>query len=173
MLDECGQPVSVGQLGRNIVSVKRLVSHVDVRDERDDPSVSMAVRLDAELDNREVVTLLDDRGWTSSGTWSGVTLAEIDETARVVVGPDEPRDDETGEEAEAGHWECLCETLAVQGVGIDVASLRSLPHDVVLSARLLDRIEASSNGPDPDARRLTSDPGGADHGPGGRPHLPE
>lgn len=119
--------------------VKRLVSHVDAHHGE---AVSLSVRFEAELDDGRRVLVLDDRGWSSSGTWSQVSSAEIEETARVVVGPDEPRDGETWQEAEAGHLAYIREILVGQGVEIGVAELRSLPHDVVLSTRLLDRIEA-------------------------------
>jgi hypothetical protein len=126
--------------GGNIVTVKRFVSYVDAADQDRAQGVSAAVRFGAELDDGEFVVLLDDRGWASSGAWSQVSLAEVDETTRVVVGPDEPRDHETWEEAEAGHWGHLREILAEQGVDIGVADLRSVPHDVVPSTRLLERI---------------------------------
>jgi hypothetical protein len=124
-----------------------LVSYVDAADERRTQGVSLAVRFGAELDDGEFVLLLDDRGWTSSGTWTQVSVAEVDETTRVVVGPDEPRDGETWEEAETSHWEGLREILAEQGIAIGLADLRSLPHDVVPSTQLLDRVAGSLSGP--------------------------
>ncbi|WP_129785267.1 hypothetical protein [Promicromonospora panici] len=151
MLYERGQTASASQFGRNKVPIKRLVSYVDAHDEGDTEDVSLAVRFEAELDDGELFPVLDDRGWSSSGTWSQVSSTEIEETARVVVGPDEPRDDETWQEAEASYWAYVRELLVEQGIEIDVANLRLLPHDVILTRRLLDRIEASSDGPDPDA----------------------
>jgi len=125
--------------------IKRLVSYVDARNEINPEKVSLSVRCEAELDEGEFVVLLDDRGWSSSGTWSQVSLADIEETTRVVVGPDEPRDDETTEEADSSYWDYIREVLAEQGVEIDIASLRSLPHDVLPSTRLLEQMERSSN----------------------------
>lgn len=128
----------------DIISVKRLVSHVEVGDEDRPSAVSFTVRYGAELHDGQFVLLLDDRGWASSGTWSQVSPAEVDETTRVVVGPDEPRDGEAWEESEASHWEYLRGILAEQGIEIGVADLRSLPHDVLPSTRLLERMDASS-----------------------------
>ncbi len=105
------------------------------------------MRFGAELDDGEFVVLLDDRGWTSSGTWTQVSVAEVDETTRVVVGPDEPRDGGTWEEAETSHWDGLREILAEQGVEIGLVGLRSLPHDVVPGTRLLNRIAGNPSGP--------------------------
>lgn len=128
--------------------IKRLVSHVDA-DDADDArnvdQVSLSVRFEAELDDGKVVLLLDDRGWSSSGTWSEVSSAEIEETTRVVVGPDEPHDDGTWQEAEASYWDYIREILAEQGVETDSAGLRSLPHDVVPGARLLGRMGRSAD----------------------------
>lgn len=121
--------------------VKRLVSYVDAHHGSKTEEVSLSVRLKAELDDGALVLLLDDRGWSSSGTWAEVSRAEIEETARVVAGPDEPRDGETWHEAEAAYLAYIREILVGQGTEVAVADLRSLTHDVVLSARLLNRIE--------------------------------
>lgn len=121
--------------------VKRLVSYVDTDQLRSVEQVSLSVRFEAELDDGTRLLVLDDRGWSSSGTWSQESSAEIEETARVVVGPDEPRDGETWQEAETSHLAYIREILVEQGAEIDVADLRSLPHDVVLSTRVLNRIE--------------------------------
>jgi hypothetical protein len=133
--------------GADIVPIKRLVSYVDADDAIGTDQVSLSVRFEAELDDGRLVLLLDDRGWSSSGTWSQVSSAEIEETTRVVVGPDEPHDDGTWEEAETSYWDYIREILAEQGVEIDSAGLRSLPHDVIPSARLLGLMERSSDGP--------------------------
>jgi hypothetical protein len=127
------------------LSVKRLISYVDANDEINTDDVSLSVRFEAELDDGKHVLLLDDRGWSSSGTWSQVSRAEIEETTRVVVGPDEPHDDETWEDAETGYWDYIREILAEQGVEVDSADLRSLPHDVIPGARLLGLMERSSD----------------------------
>ena len=41
---------------------------------------------------------------------------------------------------ETGHWNTLAANLRAQGVVVDARELRQLPHDVVLSDRLLARL---------------------------------
>jgi hypothetical protein len=100
------------------------------------------------------VALLDDRGWTTSlgefavgddpeaatsgqgqpagsAVWS---VEAVQETARVVVGPDEPPAGRSLEDMESDHWAHLGGVLSQHGVVVD--AVRRLPHDVVLS-RLL------------------------------------
>jgi hypothetical protein len=62
------------------------------------------------------------------------------DTARTVVGPDEPFDGSTYEDAAASHWAYLAEELRRQGIVVDGPELSRLPHDVVLSERLLARL---------------------------------
>jgi hypothetical protein len=97
---------------------------------------------------------LDDRGWTASALrassvgevpdqpdiWAVTSVEEIEETARVVVGPDEPAEGRSQEDAEADHWSYLADVLRQQGVVVDALELKRVPHDVVLSERLLARI---------------------------------
>jgi hypothetical protein len=84
--------------------------------------------------------LLNDRGWGSSGTWAEQPLKEIQETARMVVGPDEPPKGRSHEEEATLHWAYLQRIAQKQGVAVDADVLRHLPHDVVLSRQLLARI---------------------------------
>jgi hypothetical protein len=58
----------------------------------------------------------------------------------MVVGPDAPPADRSEEDMEILHWTSLQEIAQRQGVAVDAAELRRLPHDVVLSQRLLARI---------------------------------
>ena len=88
--------------------------------------------------------LLDDRGWGSSGGWPELTVKEIQENARTVVGPDEPADGHSQEEAARLHWAYLQRIAQRHGVAVDADKLRELPHDVVLSQRLLARIGGGS-----------------------------
>jgi hypothetical protein len=118
-------------------AVARLVTHVDY-DGTDRTSVS--ARLEAELSNGRRVLLLDDRGWSGSGNIEDGGLEQIETTARAVVGPDEPPDGESYAHMEASHWATLAETLRRAGVDVDGSALRQLPHDVVLSDRLLARV---------------------------------
>jgi hypothetical protein len=73
-------------------------------------------------------------------TWAVTSVEDIEETARVVVGPDEPPEGYSQEEAEAAHWAYLADVLRQEGVVLDALELKLLPHDVVLSERLLARI---------------------------------
>jgi hypothetical protein len=93
-----------------MVTAARLVTLVDVGDRVDDPGgLSLSARHEAVLEDGRRVPLLDDRGCTTSpelgmadrpeadssrqgrpdrsAVWS---VEAIEETARVVVGPDEP-----------------------------------------------------------------------------------
>ena len=89
------------------------------------------------------VLLLADRGWSASGPpniWAVTSVEEIADTARIIVGPDEPFGGRSQEDMEADHWASLAAVLRHQGVGADAAELGRLPHDVVLSEQLLARI---------------------------------
>jgi hypothetical protein len=61
----------------------------------------------------------------------------VQETARVVVGPDEPHVGRSPADMESDHWAHLSRVLAQHGVVLDALGLKRLPHDVVLSKRLL------------------------------------
>jgi hypothetical protein len=90
--------------------------------------------------------LLDDRGWTQELRGAGADLVDdlwaltpegdIVETARLVVGPDEPFGGRTQDDMETDHWETLAGILRAQGVVVDAGELRQLPHEVELSDRL-------------------------------------
>jgi hypothetical protein len=146
--------------------VARLVTLVDVRGEVTDPrQMSVSALHEAVLEDGRRVLLLDDRGWTSAAltaswgevpdgesrrdqldTWALTSVEDIEETARVVVGPDEPPDGYSQEEAETDHWAYLADVLRKQGVVVDALELKRLPHDVVLSERLLARIGRGRGG---------------------------
>jgi hypothetical protein len=134
--------------------VTRLVTYVDLREGADDPAqISVTARHEAVLEDGRRVLLLDDRGWSAEtftafpagdgmrkerhpDAWATTSVEEIEQTARVVVGPDEPVDGASYEAAEDGHWAYLSDLLAQQGVVAEAQDLRRLPHDVVLSERL-------------------------------------
>jgi hypothetical protein len=135
-----------------VAAVARLITFADVNDWPGQPAgqVSCSAVLKAELaDGREIV-LLDDRGWSGSvrfaggggpsDQWSHVTREDVEETARTVVGPDEPADGESQEDAARMHWAFLAAALEDRGGEASAEALRSLPHVVVLSDRLLRRI---------------------------------
>jgi hypothetical protein len=150
-----------------MAAVTRLVTLVDFRDEDADArQMSVSALHEAVLEDGRHVLLLDDRGWTSAAlrafwppdgaegesqrdqldTWTVTSVEDIEETARFVVGPDEPPDGCSQEEMEADHWAYLAGVLRQQGVVVDALELRRLPHDVVLSERLLARIGRGGGG---------------------------
>jgi hypothetical protein len=150
-----------------VAAVTRLVTLVDVNDEvADTRQMSVSARHEAALADGRRVLLLDDRGWTSSAlrafwppegadgesrrdqldTWAVMSVEDIEETARVVVGPDEPAEGRSQADAEADHWAHLADVLRQQGVVVDALDLKQLPHDVVLSERLLARIGRGRGG---------------------------
>jgi hypothetical protein len=124
--------------------VTRLVTVVDVDDNAADArQMSVSARHEAVLANGHRVLLLDDRGWSSSGPpniWATTSVEDIVDTARVVVGPDEPFGGRSYGDMETDHWADLSEVLRRQGIVADALELKRLPHDVVLSERLLARI---------------------------------
>jgi hypothetical protein len=149
-----------------MAAVTRLVTLVDVRDDVADPrQMSVSALHEAVLEDGRRVLLLDDRGWTSAAltaswgevpdgesrrdpldTWALTSVEDIEETARVVVGPDEPAEGRSQADAEADHWAYLADVLRQQGVVVDALELKQLPHDVVLSERLLARIGRGRGG---------------------------
>ncbi len=135
-----------------MAEVARLITCVDVDDWPDQPDrqVSVSAVLKAELSDGREVVLLDDRGWSQTTffagepaapqQWISVTREDIEETARMVVGPDEPPDGGTDEDAAQMHWSLLAGTLAERGIVVSADDLRSLAHPVALTDRLLARI---------------------------------
>jgi len=127
-------------------TVTRLVTLVELREDvADARQMSIAARHEALLADGRRLLLLGDRGWTSSvhgvtDIWSATSVEDIENTARMVVGPDEPFDGRSQADMEADHWAYLADVLRQQGVAIDAAKLKRLPHDVVLGERLLARI---------------------------------
>ncbi|MEV4163197.1 hypothetical protein [Nonomuraea dietziae] len=115
------------------------MTFVDVDDQAAD-TISVSARHEAELVDGTRVLLLNDRGWGSSQGWAATSVADIQETTRAVVGPDEPFGGRSQEDMEADHWASLQQLAQRQGVIVDAAALRQLPHDVVLSQQVLARI---------------------------------
>jgi hypothetical protein len=136
-----------------VVAVSRLIIYVDVNDWPGQPAgqVSCSAGLKAELADGRDVVLLDGRGWSvgvrvvgggaASDQWSWMTQEDVEETARTVLGPDEPAAGESYEDAARAHWSALAEALHQAGVAASADALQSLPHVVVLSDRLLGRID--------------------------------
>lgn len=148
-------------------AVTRLVTFVDLADGVGDTrQMSFSARHEALLLDGRSVLLLDDRGWTWSSLiavqadasdrdstreqqpdiWATTSVEDIEQTARMVVGPDEPIDGYSQEDAERGHWAYLSDVLRQHGVVADAPDLTRLPHDVVLSERLLARVGHSATG---------------------------
>ena len=126
--------------------VVRIVTLTDIQEHPDARTISVSARQEAVLDDGGRLLLLDDRGWSSSlrgagadelDIWAGMSEHEIAETTRVVVGPDEPFGGRSQADMETDHWNALAEKLRAQGVAVDGSELMQLPHDVVLSDRLL------------------------------------
>ncbi|TDC79997.1 hypothetical protein E1283_01535 [Streptomyces hainanensis] len=129
--------------------MNRLVTHAEL-DEAHTAArqLSVSARLEAVLADGRALVLLADRGWSSSligaaDLRDGTSVEDIVDTARTVVGPDEPIDGQSQEQAAAAHWSALADILARQGVDADPRELARLPHDVVLGARLRDWLTGS------------------------------
>ena len=129
--------------------VVRLETVADLRRADDARDMSVSARLEAVLADGRRIVLLDGRGWTESlrgfgaddmDVWATSSEAQIAETARAVVGPDEAYGGRSQSEMDAGHWATLAETLRAHGVDPSADDLRRLPHDVVLSERLRARL---------------------------------
>lgn len=108
--------------------------------------LSVEVRHELELVDGRRVVLLDDRGWGSSQAWADSSAADVERTSRTVVGPDEPFGDVTAEDMTRMHWEALARAAQEQGASVVAADLQQLPHDVVLSERLLELVHGTGPG---------------------------
>jgi hypothetical protein len=112
--------------------------------------ISVSARQEAVMEDGSRLLLLDDRGWTEElrgaganeveDLWALTSESDIAETARMVVGPDEPYGGRSQDDMENDHWNALAQNLRAHGVVVDGSELRQLPHDVVLSDRLLARL---------------------------------
>ncbi len=104
---------------------------------------SFRVREFALLSDGREVTLLDDRGWTTSAPLGGTAdgqaaplpVAQVVRNVRNVVLPDDA--EETGEEHE---WQRFVQRLREAGVAVTPDGLRALPYRVILSDRLRSRL---------------------------------
>lgn len=121
----------------------RLVTSVDVDDRAAGENVAVSATHELELVDGRRVLLLDDRGWASSAGWEPTSEETVRETARVVVGPDEPADGQSRAEANAEHRAHLASAALRQGVLVSTSELEQLPHEVVLADRLLQHLTSS------------------------------
>jgi hypothetical protein len=120
-----------------------LVTVVDVNGKATRRVFSVSARHELELVTGGRIPLLGDRGWGGSGPgslWADTTVQEIEDTARVVVGPDEPLDGYSHEDMETDHWNELQRIALRQGVSVSAIELQRLPHEVELGPCLRDRL---------------------------------
>jgi hypothetical protein len=137
-----------------VARVVRLVTLADVNEDADARRISVSTRHEAVLDDGRRMLLLDDRGWSETlggaganevaDIWAFTSERDIAETARVVVGPDEPFDGRSQDDMDTDHWNALAKDLRAFGVVVDAGDLKELPHDVVLSEPLLARLSQGS-----------------------------
>ncbi|MEJ5868007.1 hypothetical protein WDV85_09680 [Pseudokineococcus sp. 5B2Z-1] len=104
--------------------------------------MAVSALLELELDDGRRVVLLDDRGWSSRGrgVWAHTSLEDLTDTARMVVGPDEPPDGVSYQEEAALHWGELASRARSSGVDVDGNDLIALPHDVDISTEVRARV---------------------------------
>ncbi|RMI13868.1 hypothetical protein [Cellulomonas triticagri] len=105
--------------------------------------VSISAVLALETADGRRVTLLDDRGWSTSGPvdmWTWTTPADLADTARTVVGPDEPIHGESYEGMAASHWGALASVAGAQGIAVTPDVLVALPHDVEMAPEIRERL---------------------------------
>lgn len=126
-------------------TAKRLVSTVDIDVQRPHRKgdVLIAVSHELEFSDGERIELAE-RGWGSTGSWTELSRRDIERTARMVVGPDEPLDRSEAEQVDL-HWTALAEIAQQQGAPVEADMLRQLPHDVILTDRLLNALEADTS----------------------------
>lgn len=124
--------------------------------ELDPRRISVSARHEAVLEDGSRLLLLDDRGWSGElrgagadgieDLWAVTPERDIVETARMVVGPDEPFGGRSQGDMEADHWNALVANLRAQGVVVEAGQLRQLPHEVELSDRLRARLGQRPDG---------------------------
>src|ERR1700744_3668519 len=101
------------------------------------PWTSFKVREFALLSDGREVTLLDDRGWTTTeplvgtGENARMPLTHVMGNLSMAVLPDDA--EQTGDDHE---WQRFAERLSDAGVAVTPAELRVLPYQITLSDRL-------------------------------------
>ncbi|WP_432564449.1 hypothetical protein [Kineococcus sp. SYSU DK003] len=127
---------------------RRLITSIDINETagaelNNDHRTSISALHELELADGRRLTLLDDRGWSSSGPsniWAYESLERLTETARTVVGPDEPPEGRTREEEATLHWAYLANIAQEHGVSIEAGELAALSHDVDVSPAIQARL---------------------------------
>jgi ADP-ribose pyrophosphatase YjhB (NUDIX family) len=127
-----------------VVEVRRLVTVVEL-DDRTPSGRSASAHLYAELVGGRRLLLLDDRGWASSAPIAAIGRRDVEDTARTVVGPDEPAPGHTQEQAEAGYWQFLKRRLRRSGIDVGEEQLRGVPHGVEIGEHLNAQLEKISS----------------------------
>jgi hypothetical protein len=89
---------------------------------------SCTVREFAVLSDGREVTLLDDRGWTTTAPLSAISLTHVVRNIYNVVLPDDA--EQTGDEHE---WQRFEQRLHEAGVVVTADQLRALPYRVLVS----------------------------------------
>jgi hypothetical protein len=121
----------------------RLVTTVDA-DDYESGEVAVSAILELELDEHgRRMPLLIDRGWSTNQRWHDVRLSEVEATARVTVGPDEPFEGRTVERMEADYWVYLARIAQEQNLLITASELSELRHDVEFTSKLRVLVESS------------------------------
>lgn len=109
------------------VGVVKLVAWGDLR-ESPGGGTSCDVRQFAVLSDGREVTLLNDRGWTSTTPIDRISLNHVVRNVNDVVLPDDA--ETTGEEHE---WQRFEQRLSEAGVAVTRDELRALPYRVIVS----------------------------------------
>lgn len=129
-------------------AAQRLVTTIAIDDSAEagqdtDRQMAITATLHLELADGSRIVLLDDRGWCSAGPtgiWSHETVETMAETARTVVGPDEPPEGRTHEDEAAMHWAAVAGTAQQLGVALTATEIAQLPHDVEASTGIQERL---------------------------------
>lgn len=114
-------------MNANPVTVVSLGARGDIEAAPEGGTSCRAVEFALLSDGREV-TLLDDRGWTTSAPLDEISLAHAVNNVFTAVLPDDA--EQTGEEHE---WQRFEERLRDAGVTVTTGELRALPYRVTLS----------------------------------------
>lgn len=118
----------------------KLVTLVSVADP-DSRRVNLRCLLSIELDDGERVPLLADRGWGTTELWAQTTMAELEDVARMVSGPDDPSGDLSAEDAVRGYWRGVEREAKDRHVFVTAEQLADLPHHVEFNEDIFTRIE--------------------------------
>lgn len=116
-------------------AVVSLGAWCDLSEGSDGSGTSCRVREFALLSDGREVTLLNDRGWTSSASLGEISVTHVVRNVYNVVLPDNA--EETGEDHE---WQRFVQQLREAGVAVTPDELRALPYRVILSDRLRSRL---------------------------------